>query len=92
MVELMVKLGPKGQVVIPKIFRESYKLYPEQSVIIAAEKEGVLIKQAQKDIVKELEKIAREATKRRNGRPFVYKKEEMYEQYEKRAKRAGIKL
>lgn len=81
----MVKLGSKRQGVIPKLFRESYKLKPMQEVTRVAEKEGVLVKQAQRNITEELRKLAEKAAKKRNGKPFVYRKEDVYEQYEKRA-------
>lgn len=89
MVELKVRLGSKGQIVIPKILRDNYKLYPKQEVIITEKDDGILIKK--EDPIKILEKIARTASKKRKGKPFIYNKEEFYEQYEKRARRAGIK-
>ncbi len=92
MVELKVRLGSKGQVVIPKIFRESYKIYPNQEAIITAVDEGVLIKKNDINIIEKLREMAKEAKKIRKGRPFTYKKEEFYEQYDKRAKRAGLKV
>ena len=90
MIELKVRLGSKGQVVIPKILRETYKIYPKQEIIITAEPGGVLIAKKKEDPIKIMEKIAEIATKKRNGKPFVYNKEEFYEQYDKRAKRAGL--
>ncbi len=92
MVELKVRLGSKGQVVIPKILRDSYKLYPKQEVIISEREEGVLIKKQDTDIIEKLKELAREASKKRGGKPFKYKKEDFYEQYEKKARRAGIKI
>ncbi len=92
MVELKVKLGPKGQILIPKILREHYKLYPKQEVIIKEEKEGVLITNNEIDIIKELEKIAKEATKKRKGKKIKIDPHIIYEQYEERARRAGIKI
>ncbi len=90
MVELTVRLGSKGQVVIPKIFRDHYNLYPEETVTIKANDEGVLITKNKKDTLKILEKIAEIATEKRKGKPFRYNKKEFYGQYEKRAKRAGL--
>jgi len=92
MVELTVKLSSKGQVVIPKIWRDYYKMYPEQDVVLQSSEEGVMIKPPRKGIAAELKKLAEEATKRRKGRSFIYKKEEFSEQYEERTKRAGIKV
>ena len=92
MVELKVRLGPKGQVVIPKIFRESYKLYPNQVVVIRNDEDGVLIKKQDEDIVEKLREIAKKAAKKRKGKKFRYDKMEIYEQYDERARRAGIKV
>ena len=90
MVELKVTLGTKGQVVIPKILRDYYKIYPNQGAIIKSTNEGVLIMKNEDNIIEKLTEIAKEASKNRKGKPFIYKKEEFYEQYDKRAKRAGL--
>ena len=90
MVELTVKLSPKGQVLIPKIIRDYYKMYPEENVVVATKDEGVLIKKQENDIIGKLKKLAEEASKKRGGKPYIYKKEAFYEQYDKRAKRAGL--
>ena len=92
MVELMVRLGEKGQLVIPKIFRDHYKLYPKETVTITANDEGVLITNNKKDLLKTMEKIAEIASMKRKGKPFIYNKEEFYEQHEERTRRAGIKI
>ncbi|MDO8508956.1 MAG: AbrB/MazE/SpoVT family DNA-binding domain-containing protein [Nanoarchaeota archaeon] len=92
MVELKVRLGPKGQIVIPKIFRETYKMYPQQEVIITEEKQGVLIKNNNIDILKELEIMAEKASKERKGKKINVDPHAIYEQYDERAKRAGIKV
>ena len=59
MVELRVRLGSKGQVVIPKIFRETYGMYPRQEVMISEGENGVLIKKEDKDPLETLKKIKR---------------------------------
>lgn len=90
MVELKVRLGPKGQIVIPKILRESYNLFPNQEALMKEKEEGILITKSKDDPIKILEKIAEIATKKRKGKPFKYDKKEFYEQYEKRTRRAGL--
>ena len=90
MVELKVRLGQKGQLVIPKIFREAYKMYPEQEVIIKEEQEGVLIKKQTNDPIALLEKISQEAAKIRKGKKVRIDPNAIYEQYEKRTRRAGL--
>lgn len=94
MVELKVRLGPKGQIVIPKIFREAYKMYPEQEVIIKEQQDGVLIKKPVEDIIEKLRKIAEKVNENKKRKPMDAKtmKEIFYEQYKKRARRAGISI
>lgn len=59
---------------------------------ITVENQGASITKSKKDIFKTMEKIAEIATIKRKGKPFIYNKEEFYEQYEERARRAGIKI
>ena len=89
MVEVKVKLGPKGQVVIPKLFRDEFKLEPGKEVVLKEEKEGVLIKRGE-DTVKAFKKLAEEATKLRKGKKLKFDVHAIHEQYEKRARKAGI--
>ena len=44
MVELKIKVGPKGQILIPKVFRDRYGLKEGEVVVIEPEEEGVLIR------------------------------------------------
>ncbi len=88
MVQLRVRLGPKGQVVIPKIFRNEFKLYQGEEVILEEEENGILITSPQKNIVEELEKIAKTIKKELSQEEINKLKEE---QYEDRTRRAGIK-
>ena len=90
MVELKVRLGSKGQIVIPKILREAYNIYPNQEVIIREEQEGVLIKKQTSDPLEVLERVSQEAEKRRKGKKLKIDPHAIYEQYEKRARRAGL--
>ncbi|MEK6792480.1 MAG: AbrB/MazE/SpoVT family DNA-binding domain-containing protein [Nanoarchaeota archaeon] len=91
MVELRVRLGSKGQVVIPKILRETYGLYSRQEVIISEREEGVLIKNNHnKNPLEILDKISDEVAKKNKGKKITVHPHEIYEQYDKRAKRAGL--
>lgn len=93
MVELKVRLGPKGQIVIPQIFRNFFKLLPGEEVIITIERDkGVLIRRRDENIAEKLKAIAKEASKHRKGKPFNYNKNEFYKQHEERARRAGIRI
>ena len=44
MVELRIKVGPKGQILIPKVFRDRYGLKEGHAVVIEPEEDGVLIR------------------------------------------------
>jgi len=43
-VELRIKVGPKGQILIPKVFRDRYGLKEGDVVMIEPEEDGVLIR------------------------------------------------
>ena len=43
-VRLKVKVGPKGQIVIPKMFREAYRIRENGYAIIEPTSEGLLIR------------------------------------------------
>lgn len=88
--ELKVRMGPKGQIVIPKIFRESYKIYPNQQVVMQNDENGLLITNGESNIVEKLREMARGAARKRKGKKFKYDKSEFYEQYEKRAKKTEL--
>lgn len=90
MVKLKVRLSEKGQIVIPKIFRQTYKLIPNQEVLMSDEEDGVLIKNLDDDVVGKLKEIAEVAAKKRKGKPFHYDKREFYEQYDKHNRRTKI--
>ncbi|MGA2238061.1 MAG: AbrB/MazE/SpoVT family DNA-binding domain-containing protein [Candidatus Bathyarchaeia archaeon] len=44
MVELRIKVGPKGQILIPKVFRDRYGLKEGDAIVIEPEEDGVLIR------------------------------------------------
>ena len=90
MVELKVRISSKGQIVIPKIFRDSYKIYPEQEVIIKGEEKSIVIKPVNDDIIDFLQRVSEEAARKRKGKKLIVDPHYIYEQYDKRAKRAGL--
>ncbi len=54
MVKLRVRVGPKGQVVIPKLFRETYRIKEGGYVILEPRDDGLLIRGVEKpDVVVE---------------------------------------
>jgi len=91
MVEQAVRLSTKSQVVIPKIFREHLDI-PARGIIVFQDiDQGVLIKKQTKDPIEILRETAREATKRRGGKKAAkIDPHAIYEQFEKREKRAGL--
>lgn len=92
MVELKVRLGAKGQVVIPKIFRDHFQIYPNEEAIMREDVNGIIIQRQKMDVVQKLKEIAMKASAERKEKKLIIDKNSIYEQYEKRAKRAGIKL
>ena len=58
MVELRIKVGPKGQILIPKVFRDRYRLEEGDVVVIEPGEEGVLIRgrPSPKEIEQEIER------------------------------------
>ncbi|RLI78869.1 AbrB/MazE/SpoVT family DNA-binding domain-containing protein [Archaeoglobales archaeon] len=66
MVRLKIRVGPKGQIVIPKVLREAYNIVEGGIVIIEPREDGILIRKiADPDKVIEWIKARR---KRINGK------------------------
>ena len=53
-----MKVGPKGQVVIPNAFRKHLRMQPGSKVIVELKDNSVVIEKPRKDIIREFEKIA----------------------------------
>ncbi len=58
MIEIEMKVGPKGQVVIPSVFRKNFNITPGDKVIFESNGDKLIIKRAQKGSVNKLKKIA----------------------------------
>lgn len=56
-------VGPKGQVVIPAIFRKSLKIFPRDEVIFLLEGEKLIIKKPHGHVASIFEKIAKSGKK-----------------------------
>ena len=54
-----MRVGPKGQVVIPKVLRDALKIGPGSEVTFAIEGENVVLRASRGDAVDILVKIAR---------------------------------
>ncbi len=91
MVELIVRLGQKGQVVIPKIFRDAYQIYPQEEAIMEAEKDRIVIRKKEENSVEKFRELAKRMNIKRRLDARAIKKI-IEQQYEEKAKRASIKI
>ncbi len=77
MLEIRVRVGPKGQVVIPQVFRKALKIAPKSEVIFKLEGNRIIIKKPRKDVIKTFEMIAK-------SRPRFTRKMHPHEAYEEK--------
>ena len=54
-----MKIGPKGQVVIPKVFRESKKIYPGDTISLELKEDSIIIKKPKENPIKIFEVISK---------------------------------
>lgn len=80
-----MRIGPKGQVVIPIYFRKKYNISPGDEVIVEETENGVLIGKPAIDIVKIAENAAKHINAKKRTTDADY-----YEQIEQRYKRTRI--
>lgn len=59
MLEIRMRVGPKGQVVIPKVLREAFKIGPGTEVTFSVEADGIVIRATRTDAADVFEKIAK---------------------------------
>ncbi|HLC72215.1 MAG TPA: AbrB/MazE/SpoVT family DNA-binding domain-containing protein [Candidatus Nanoarchaeia archaeon] len=78
MVRISTKLGQKGQLVIPKVFRDEYHMYPGDTIVVKEEDHKLVIEKP-KDPVAALAAIA-ERIDFRGKLDFRMIKEEKYEE------------
>jgi AbrB family looped-hinge helix DNA binding protein len=57
--EIRMRVGPKGQVVIPKVLRDALKIGPGSEVTFAVEGEKVVLRASRADVVDVFERIAK---------------------------------
>ncbi len=86
MVKLRARLGPKGQVVIPHVFRKSYGLVPGSEVLIEDTSRGVLIEKPVDDPIKAMREIANKGRQLRKIEPDKDWEEELEERWKRFAK------
>ena len=86
MVILKMKIGPKGQVVIPKVLRQKYNFWPGEEVIVEDSQTGVLIEKQAVDIVA----IARDAARQINHKGKIDKHTLYDKMMEERFTKTGL--
>ena len=86
MVSIKTKVGPKGQIVIPKVFRDEYNISPGDEVLIKEENQALLIEKPKEDIVKKLREYAQKI--RFRGKIDPHAIEEEYEERWKKTQRS----
>jgi AbrB family looped-hinge helix DNA binding protein len=75
MIEEEMKVGPKGQVVIPSSMRKALKIHPGSRVVFRLEGDSVYLKKSEVDTVAILEAIARKGPSITEIPPHVYEEE-----------------
>jgi len=76
MIEQEMKVGSKGQVVIPRLFRSTLKIYPGSKVIVRLENDRVVVeKKAMLAAAAEFERIAKSGRSVNRISPHVYEEE-----------------
>lgn len=58
MVRINVKVGPKGQIVIPKVFRNEYNISPGDEIVLRENNQNLVIEKKE-DPIAEMEKLAK---------------------------------
>lgn len=81
-----MKVGPKGQVVIPKQIRDEKKILPGDEVFIELNEKGILIEKPKRDVVADFERIAKSGKSIDKIDPHAYE-EELEERWKKSMKR-----
>jgi AbrB family looped-hinge helix DNA binding protein len=76
LIEEEMKVGPKGQVVIPRVFRSALKISPGMKVTVRLENERVILeKKKTQDAAAEFERIAKRGRSMSTVSPHLYEEE-----------------
>ena len=73
-----MKVGPKGQVVIPKVLRKALGLHPGNKVVFTLREDGILLEKTRDDSAAVFRQIAK------GGRSVKVKPHEYVEELEER--------
>ncbi len=83
-----MKIGPKGQVVIPQFFRKKLNIISGSEIVFTEKEAGVLMEKSAEDIVAK----AREAAQKIKHRGKINISKLQYGQISQRLLRAGIRV
>lgn len=83
--KMKMKVGPKGQVVIPKEMRKEKNILPGDEVLLELSEEGILIEKPKRDIIADFERIAKSGKSIDKIDPHAYE-EELEERWRKSMK------
>lgn len=84
MVSITMKVGQKGQIVIPKAFRREYGIETDTEVVLKDIGEGILLQKPYPNVAEGFERLAQQA----KGKVSLHAIEEEYDQ---RLQRSGLK-
>lgn len=73
--KMKMKVGPKGQVVIPKEMRDEEKIYPGDEVFVELSDKGILIEKPKGDMAAEFERLAKSIGYNKKIDPHAYEEE-----------------
>jgi AbrB family looped-hinge helix DNA binding protein len=82
LIEEEMKVGPKGQVVIPRAMRKALKIEPGSKVLFTLEDDKLILKKPVFDAVAVFERIAKEIHYNKEIDPHAYE-EELEERYKR---------
>ncbi len=63
MIEISSKVGPKGQVVIPKVLRDAFKITPGSNVVFSIDGDKLILRKPLEDATSVFESLARSRKK-----------------------------
>ena len=86
MVETLIKVGEKGQILIPKLLRDHFGIFPGHNALLKETREGLLLRKVDNDPLEIFAKTAQ--TVRKKAKEI----ESVIEQYQERIKKAGIRI
>jgi AbrB family looped-hinge helix DNA binding protein len=82
LIEEEMKVGPKGQVVIPRAMRKALKIEPGSKILFRLEDDKLILKKPAFDAVAVFERIAKEINYNKKIDPHAYE-EELEERYKR---------